>query len=62
MSRREAYHALEWRVVAPSYIAAPKVSHDLGSPDSKPLRNHCVRCAELPCVNESAFTVPVLMR
>src|SRR5689334_1265555 len=44
--------------VKPSTYCA-KVLHLPMSPDSRPRRNHCVRSAELPWVNDSGLTYPL---
>jgi hypothetical protein len=40
----------------------PNVSHASGLPDSNPRLNHSMRCADVPCVNDSGRTMPVVSR
>src|SRR5437899_3405497 len=40
-------------------VYCAKVLHASIEPESRPLRNHIMRCSELPCVKESGFTCPV---
>src|SRR6266404_4557869 len=40
-------------------VYCAKVLHAAIEPESRPLRNHTMRCSELPCVKESGFTWPV---
>jgi len=39
-------------------VYCAKVLHASIEPESRPLRNHIMRCSELPCVKESGFTCP----
>jgi hypothetical protein len=39
-----------------------KVSQFAMLPDLNPPRNHCERCSDVPWVNESGLTCPVVMR
>ena len=41
---------------------ALNVSHSRGSPFERPRLNHRMRWSDVPCVNVSAFTRPVVMR
>ena len=44
-----------------AYGVPENVSHASILPESSPVLNHCIRCAEVPCVNFSGITVPAVI-
>ena len=48
-------------IVDPYRVLDTDAPHDRGSPVSMPRLNHSTRCAEVPCVNRSGMTRPVVI-